>query len=184
MGKSEGMVIVCPTGDHMIRYGQNLDNSSASLKWRCQKVPTRTQMAQAALISRTWNWLHTAAPDHFQSCSSKARPWVQDLLCWKKPCCPLSWLFAIVTALLSFLLKPLCILSPIHPGHLHLTYLAPGPLLRLTRIILLSLVSPHACLLQHVSAKESSHCCSGKCNTDLFSSLQSQNLNLTDEDYF
>ena len=40
MGKSDGMVIICPTGDHMLRNGQDIGNSSASLKWRCQKVPS------------------------------------------------------------------------------------------------------------------------------------------------
>lgn len=49
MGKSEGMVIVWPTGDHMMRDGQKEANSSASLKWRCQKVPARTHTAQAAV---------------------------------------------------------------------------------------------------------------------------------------
>lgn len=133
---------------------------------------------------RTWNWLDAAAPRHFQSRSSKARPWVRDLPRWKKPRCPWSWLFAVAIALHGFLLKPLCILSPIRPGHLRLAYPAPDPLLRLTRIILLSLVAPRARPLRRVSAKEPSHCCSGKCNRDLLSSLQCQNLNLTDQAYF
>jgi len=41
MGKSEGMMIMRPTGDPMLWNGQYLGNSSASLKWRCPKVPSK-----------------------------------------------------------------------------------------------------------------------------------------------
>lgn len=179
------------------RYGDNMSSRwSHAKQWPVFKqlffpkveMPKSVQQGPTCLQcissgshgSEASNRLDAAAPHHFQSCSSKARPWVRDHPRWKKPHCPWSWLFPFAIALHGFLLKPLCILSPIFPGHLHLAYPAPDPLLRLTRIILLSLVAPRARPLWHVSAKKPGHCCSGKRNRDLLGSLQSQNLNSTD----
>lgn len=78
----------------------------------------------------------------------KPGPQVRELPCCQRPHCLWSWLFAMATALHSFLLKPLYILTPNHPSHLPLASLAPDPLLGLTRIILLSLGAPCAPLLR------------------------------------
>lgn len=98
--------------------------------------------------SCTWNWLDAAAPHHFQSCSTKIMlSQFRSFLAPERPHCPWLWLIAMAKALHIFLLKPLCILTPSHPSHLPLASLAPDPLLGLTRIILLSLMTPHARLL-------------------------------------
>lgn len=64
------------------------------------------------------NWLDAAA--HHTN-STQARPWMRDLSAWKQPQCHRSWLFATVTAVRSFPLKVLGILSPTCTRHLHLT---------------------------------------------------------------
>lgn len=71
MGKSEGMVIICPAGDHTLSNGQYLSNSS-SLKWRCQKVsskdPHACSVSRVAVMAQRhptgWMLLHPTISSH------------------------------------------------------------------------------------------------------------------------
>lgn len=95
MGKSEGMVIIYPKGDHMLRNGQYLGNSIAPLQQRSHEV-SREDSHVCSMPRAAWMLQHLTISSH---APVKPGPGCRIFLAGKshtafsQGCLPLQWLF-------------------------------------------------------------------------------------------